>query len=193
MIKAILFDFFDVFRSDAYKAWLATNKIPHEGNYFDASYQQDIGTITNEQFFERLSELQGRPITRDELDADAWVDEAMIALAEQLRDKYKTALISNAPSARIRELLRQHDLERLFDEIIVSSEVSMVKPSKEIFHLTLKRLGVKKSEAVFIDDNKGHTDAARALGIRSIQFISAAQARQALADLGVRFQKHPEQ
>lgn len=186
MIKALIFDFFDVIRTDAYKAWLSANNIPHEGPYFDASYQQDMGNITVGEFLDRLSKLQGCKVTREELDESAKVDQDVVNIIKKLRTSYKTALLSNAPSAVIREILAEHDLEKYFDVIIVSSEVGYVKPSPEIFMLTLEKLGLTASEAIFIDDNEKHTDAAEVLGIQSIQFQSAQQLKEHLAKLGIK-------
>jgi HAD superfamily hydrolase (TIGR01509 family) len=185
MIKAIIFDFFDVFRTDAYKAWLQSNNIPHEGEYFEASRQMDLGNISTKEFLEWLSRLSGREITLEEMEASAKVDEAVIRIAKDLKPKYRIALLSNAPSAFIRKLLTAHDLERHFHQIIISSEVGMVKPNPEIFEHTLNKLGVSASEALFIDDNPGHVAAAERLSIQGIQFISATQLKSELAKAGV--------
>lgn len=187
MIKAIIFDFFDVFRTDAYKSWLTANKIPHEGEYFEASRRMDMGELTADLFLAELSRLQDRPVTLQELEANAKLDEEVIAIAEELKGNYRIALLSNAPSVFIRALLVEHDLERLFDEVIVSSEVGMVKPDADIFRLTLDRLGVDASEAIFIDDNERHVRAAEEVGIKSIQFVSASQLRNELENLKLRF------
>lgn len=186
MIKAIIFDFFDVLRTDAYKAWLHANTIPHEGAYFEASRQQDIGEITNEQFIERLSDLTGRLVTHEEIDATAMVDREVVDVVEALRRTYKTALLSNAPSALIRGILKEHRLEQYFDEIVISSEVGMVKPDAEIFRYVLRRLGVAAEEAVFIDDNPGHVKAAEGVGISAIRFVSAPQLVENLRAMEIR-------
>lgn len=185
MIKAIIFDFFDVFRTDSYKAWLKTNNVPYEGEYFEASRQMDLGNITTEEFLAQLSTLQGREITQKEVDASAKVDGAVVEIAKGLKPGYRVALLSNAPSTFIRELLAAHDLEQHFHEIVISSEVGMVKPSAEIFEHTLSKLGVKASETVFIDDNPGHVAAAEKVGIAGIQFTSAAQLKTELAKMGI--------
>lgn len=185
MIKAIIFDFFDVFRTDAYKSWLAVNNIAHEGEYFDASRRMDMGELTAEQFLQELSRLQKRQITIQELEANAKLDNEVIAIAEELRTKYRMALLSNAPTTLIRALIAEHDLERLFHEIVISSEVGMVKPNADIFEFTLKKLGVNPSETIFIDDNEKHVRAAEAVGIKSIQFISALQLRDELSKRGL--------
>lgn len=185
MIKAVIFDFFDVFRTDAYKSWLATNSIPHEGAYFEASRRQDLGEITIAQFLEELSRLQGRPITVEEIEANAVLNADVVAIAETLKKDYRIALLSNAPSTFIRELFTKHNLERLFHEIIISSEVGMVKPNADIFELVLQRLDVEPFEAIFIDDNIKHVHAAEKIGIKSIQFLSAAQLKEDLQKLGL--------
>jgi len=189
MITAIIFDFFDVFRTDSYKAWLKANNIPHEGEYFEANRQVDLGNITTEQFLERLSKLQGRKVTVEELDATARVDQEVAAIASSLKPNYRIALLSNAPSSFIRQLLTVHDLERHFHEIVISSEVGMVKPNAEIFEYTLGKLGVPATEAIFIDDNPGHVAAAEKVGIKGIQFLSAKQLKDELRKAGVQVSK----
>lgn len=184
-IRAVLFDFFDVIRTDAYKSWLSVHNIPHEGDYFDASYQQDIGAINSQEFLERLSQLSGRQITRAELDISAEIDYDVIEIIKALKKNYKIAIISNSPSRLIREILADHDLERYFDEIVVSSEVGFIKPSPDIFNFTLNKLSITPHEAIFIDDNKQNTDAAEKIGIKGIQFISAPQLKNDLASEGL--------
>lgn len=185
--KAIIFDFFGVIRTDAYIAWLQKNHIPHEGAYFDASYQQDIGKSTNEEFFRRLSELQGRSVTKEEMDVGAIVDEAVVTIVKTLKQRYKLALLSNSAGS-VRRLLKENNLEQYFDEVIISSEVGMVKPSPEIFKLALNRLGVTASETVFIDDNSNHVQAAEKLGIKSIWFKSAEQLKEKLHNLDIKLE-----
>src|SRR5688500_15407967 len=129
MIKAVIFDFFDVFRTDAYKSWLAANNISHEGEYFNASRRQDMGEITVDEFLQELSKLQSRSVTLQELEANASLDGEVVVIAERLRKNYHIALLSNAPSDFIRGIFAEHNLERLFHEIIISSEVGMVKPN----------------------------------------------------------------
>ena len=69
----------------------------------------------------------------------------------------------------------------MFDVVVCSGDVGLVKPDPAIFQLTLDRLGVAPDEAIFIDDSPGHVAAARALGLQGIHFTTA----EALAsDLG---------
>ena len=185
MYKAIIFDFFDVIRTDLYNAWLKANGLKREGEYHKASQDADSGKITREEFLARISELSGQSVTKETFESGAKVDDAVLAIIQELRPHYRLALLSNSPSSLIRGILAEHDLERYFDEIIVSGEVGHIKPSREIFEIALDRLEIKPSEALFIDDNEHHVAGAEQAGIKSIQFISADQLRRDLAKRGI--------
>lgn len=66
----------------------------------------------------------------------------------------------------------------LLDGIVVSGEEKVAKPDPRIFRILLERYHITPSDAVFIDDNKPNTDAARALGLQTILFQSAEQIRR---------------
>jgi HAD superfamily hydrolase (TIGR01509 family) len=183
--KAVIFDFFDVFQRDAYKAWLAANAFSDLQEYADASRQLDIGKITSDDFLERLGSLSGQHVTWESLGVGGAVDAEVVAIAAALKKRYSTALLSNAPSDLLRTILAENNVEWLFDQIIISSEVGHAKPDPEIFILALDRLGVRAQDAVFIDDNSMHTRAAAALGICGIQFLSASQLRKELRRMGM--------
>lgn len=183
--RAVIFDFFDVFQKDAYKAWLAANDFSNIQHYAEASRSLDIGSITSNEFLWRLSELSGRDVTWESMGVGGKVDAGVVAIASALKSRYSTALLSNAPSGLLRGILAENDLEKLFDQIVISSEVGYAKPDPEIFHAALDRLGVPPQNAIFIDDNKRHTDAAEAIGIHGIQFQSAVQLREDLEKIGL--------
>ena len=180
MIKAIIFDFFDVIRSDSYHSWLRAHGFVREGIFHEVSQRLDAGKISLEEFFETLSKQSGEPVTLENFEANAKVNQNVIEIVKQLRRKFTTALLSNAPSALIRDILERNDLEKYFDEIIVSSEVGHIKPNKEIFELTLSKLGIKPHEAIFIDDNKHNIEGSEKVGIRGFHFVTAEQLKKEL-------------
>ncbi len=189
MIKTVFFDFFDVIRTDAYKAWLDTHNHKLEGDFLVATQQLDRGEISVNDFFERLGRIVKRPANsiKREMGNSAKIDYHVLEVVALLSKNYSIGLLSNAPSDFLREILQTSSLERYFDEIIISSEVGYTKPSAEIFNLALSKFDVKASEAVFIDDDERNTMAAERLGIKSIQFLSIEQLRKDLAEAGLRF------
>ena len=59
-------------------------------------------------------------------------------------------------------------VDELFDDVVDSSAVGLRKPDARIYELSLSRLGVSASEAVFIDDAAGNVEGARAVGMQAV-------------------------
>jgi len=57
-----------------------------------------------------------------------------------------------------------------FDEMIVSCEVKMRKPNPKIYNLILKKLKIKPSQALFIDNQKWNLAPAKKIGMKVILF-----------------------
>jgi len=60
--------------------------------------------------------------------------------------------------------------------VVDSAFVGMRKPDRDIFELTLERLGLSASECVFVDDTEINCQAARELGMAAVWFRSSRQA-----------------
>ncbi|WP_120460956.1 HAD family hydrolase [Paenibacillus aceti] len=65
---------------------------------------------------------------------------------------YQLGLISNWDQSA-REVLSRNQLEELFDEIIISSEVGVEKPDPAIFELALARVQVTAEQSLYVGDN----------------------------------------
>lgn len=122
-------------------------------------------------FFRAMASLEGG-IRQD-------VVEHVLALR---RDGFRTAVVTNNVAEFGEHWRRSIPIDDLFDTVIDSSEVRCRKPSAQIFHLSLERLGVRAPErAVFLDDFPGNVDAARRLGMHGI--LVKENPAGALADL----------
>lgn len=97
-------------------------------------------------------------------------------------------VLSNMHHASIAHLEQQHDIWGLFDGVVVSSRIKMVKPEFEIYQYLLDTYQLEPAETVFIDDLPVNLEAASSLGIRTIHFIDAAQCERSLSD-HVRFDR----
>ncbi len=62
-----------------------------------------------------------------------------------------------------------------FDDVIVSSEVKLIKPDPAIYRLTLEQVGCQADECVFVDDSLPNIEMARQLGFHAIHFRSPEQ------------------
>lgn len=180
MIKAIIFDFFDVFRTDSYKAWLLQNNFERTGIFSEASILSDLGKINSDEFYRQISEGAGRTVTPEEVDSSAVLNRDMVNLARQLKQNYQTSLLSNAPGDFVRKLLNDYKISDIFDDILISGETGLIKPNADSFQNTLDVMGIKANETIFIDDNPYNVESAEKLGIRSIVFTSVGQLKKEL-------------
>jgi epoxide hydrolase-like predicted phosphatase len=129
--------------------------------------------------------LEGEELTQ--MMADCWNgtwDEELAKTIRLLKPRYRLALLSNA-SAGIRDAVHEALGKDYFDLIVISAEEKCSKPERQIFELTLARLGVDANRAVFVDDVRENVDAARQLGMHGIHYQNQAQLLAELESLGV--------
>ena len=67
-------------------------------------------------------------------------------------------------------------IDELFETVVDSGFVGYRKPAPEIYEITLQEMGLRASEALFIDDMELNCDAARALGMQTVHFRDNDQA-----------------
>ena len=131
--------------------------------------------------------LGGEPEERtlDELvrlDVASWleINEATLQVLEEIRSHgVPISLLSNAPR-ELAEALRRDPLFELFEHLIFSSELGIVKPERGIFDTASEIVSAAPGEIVFVDDRAGNVQAAADAGMQALLFSSAAQLRSAL-------------
>lgn len=88
-----------------------------------------------------------------------------------------TSLVTRAHAAGIRTALLSNswgneydrsDWAEMFDAVVISGEVGMRKPERQIFELALARIGLPASECVFVDDVEHNIEAAVEAGLVGI-------------------------
>ncbi len=80
-------------------------------------------------------------------------DYSLPMLKQLKKDGYKVGLITNGGHALQYKKLKLTGLLYVFDEIIVSGDVLIDKPDKEIFLMMCEKLGVEPGECVYVGDN----------------------------------------
>ena len=96
----------------------------------------------------------------------------------------RLAVLSNAPVS-MGEYVRRQQWARLFDRIVISGEIGLIKPDAAIFAHLLRDLAAPADRVAFTDDLPENIAGAEAAGIRGIVFRGAGPLRSALAALGV--------
>lgn len=112
------------------------------------------------------------------------LNERLLKVTDKMRAHYQLALLSNVSGPR--SLVdREFDLYKHFDHAFLSYKLHMQKPSKRMFRYALKKMRLKPNEALFVDDKEANLNAARALGIKSVQFNNNAQLLTEFKRLGL--------
>jgi epoxide hydrolase-like predicted phosphatase len=134
------------------------------------------GALSYEEYWKRVGATLGlatpqdiRDFRRQYFSGDR-VDPELVSLIEALRPRYKIGLLSNAPYRLGTWLENDWGIKHLFDAIVYSAQVGMVKPDERMFRLILDQLAVQPSEALLIDDYPRNVEAALALGLEAIRF-----------------------
>src|SRR5262245_35556874 len=98
---------------------------------------------------------------------------------------YPLYCLSNMGHASIEHLERTQRFFEVFTGKVISCRLSLCKPEPGIYEHALRTYRLEPQQTVFIDDVEKNVAAAAKLGIRTIQFKSAAQCERALRALGV--------
>lgn len=89
----------------------------------------------------------------------------MMSLVRRAKEKgIRTALLSNSWGMNYPSDL----FDGMFDAVVISGELGMRKPDREIYDYALRALGLAAPECVFIDDLLPNVTAARELGMVAI-------------------------
>lgn len=149
----------------------------------------DRGTLLPPAAAERFAERMDRPLEEvlallNHVKASLTPIPEMIALATRLRERgLSLYVLSNMSEDTFEHLKAQHAFFDLFDGIVISAVVRLIKPEAEIFAHLARRYGLAYPETVFIDDHLPNIEAARRLGLSTVHFQSAAQCAREVESL----------
>lgn len=190
MIHAVIFDCFGVLVHGSLDHLRSLAPPERLAELNDLSHNSDYGYVSEKEYLQGVGDLLGCSAQEvyDIIHAQYVRNEEMIALVRSLRGQYKTALLSNVGRGVIAGLFTQEELESLFDVVVLSSEVGMVKPHPDIYELVAQRLGVVSSECIMIDDIPANTAGAEAAGMQGKVCVTplecAAELREQLLESG---------
>jgi epoxide hydrolase-like predicted phosphatase len=107
------------------------------------------------------------------------IDRDLVEFIRSLKGRFHTGLISNAWDG-MRDFLTREKVIDVFDTVIISAEVRVMKPDPKIFDLALKQAGVSPGEAVFMDDLAPNIEACEKAGVKGILFRDPQEALKEL-------------
>jgi len=157
----------------------------------------EIGTISSDEFRNRLRELTPKPLTDDMIDK-AW--NAMLGslpanrwkVLESAGTASSTFLLSNNNAINVeyytnylQGIYGTYGYVHLFEKTYFSFELHLRKPNYDIFEYVIEDSLIQPEETLFIDDSFENIETARSLGFQTVHL----QRPLTLVDL---FTDHPQ-
>lgn len=194
MRDTVFFDIGGVFLTDAWGHTARQRTVSHfhiDGDDFETRHRTvvadfETGRMNLDGYLDRTVFFQSRPFGRDELMQFMFAQsqpytEALAVLAELARSGRFLRVALNNESRE----LNQYRIERyaLHDHLQVflsSCYVGVRKPDPRMYRLALDMTQRRASDCVFIDDREENVQAARDVGLHSIQYRSVGDLQELL-------------
>jgi putative hydrolase of the HAD superfamily len=192
-IKAIIFDCFGVIFSNVLAAWFkdhlgTSSEVEKEFDQY--ALLQDLNQMSEIDIVKKLAAKVGRSPGKvmEEIDGYLTSNEELVSYIRDLKKSgYTVGILSNGVHSFFERTIFTKHLwfQEIFSPVIISSQVGMVKPNKNVYEYLLKQISLPASEVVFIDDSQKNIAGAEAIGITGVFFTTTPELIMKLEELGV--------
>ena len=144
----------------------------------------DMGRVSPSEFFQSIKKSLGLSIAFEKF-IPIWTDifienQEVSEIILSLKGKWRLGLLSNTDPLHFQYIVSTFPIVSTLEKWILSYEVGFKKPDARIFQRAMEWASVEPEKILFIDDTKGHVEAAISLGMQGIHFISATKLREEL-------------
>lgn len=95
----------------------------------------------------------------------------------------KLYVLSNFHEHAFNYIRSLYSFFELFDGMVISYQVKLLKPEKEIYILLIDNYNLIPEQTIFIDDSLENVKAAEKVGIKGILYLNPEQLRKQLEDI----------
>ena len=144
----------------------------------------DRGRVSPSEFFQSIKKYLGLSIAFEKF-IPIWTDIftenfEVSGIILSLKGSKRLGLLTNTDPLHFNYIVSTFPIVSVFDKWVLSYEVGFKKPDVRIFQRAMEWASVEPERILFIDDTKGHVEAAASLGMQGIHFRSGEQLRGAL-------------
>ena len=179
MIKALIFDFGDVFinldkQGAMNNALTLFDLETFENDMLQTNMKYEIGGISTTQFLEFYNSKFPETSKQDIIDAWNYIikdfPKYRFEFLKNLKknNDYKLILLSNTNAMHInyikQNIVFYEAFKSCFDAFYLSHEINLRKPNTDIFQFVIEQNNLNPETCLFIDDTKENTDTAKNLG-----------------------------
>lgn len=130
----------------------------------------------------QLSQSEIQQLAHDFFSGDV-LDQELVGYTRELKAAgYPIALLSNDSPALL-EKLHHLQIADLFQPLVISALIGVMKPDPLAYQSVLTQLGYQAKNAIFIDDMPANIAGAEAVGIHAIRYVSFAPFKDELTTL----------
>ncbi len=141
--------FWETFSEHNYRHWM---------DFVNAGETKTIGDVLRNSFRDSLNTDHA---VHNQLTDAYWsyfcstchFEDGAEQLLSSVKDNYQLGIITNGISEAQRKRLEAGNIASLFQSIVISDEVGIRKPKKEIFEIALNELGMTNNEVLFVGDS----------------------------------------
>ncbi len=118
---------------------------------------KDFWQVTEDSLDKSIKAFNIDPLMRNEL-LDLYkvlspfkeVPEVLKILKEK---KFKLAILSNGTPALLNELVKNNNLENIFDDLFSIEQVGIYKPDSKVYDMPIQKYSIEKNEIAFLSAN----------------------------------------
>lgn len=149
--------------------------------YWRHRHNYDLGVLDGHTYWHSVAADLNLSLDAEQLgalihaDVELWTqpNQPMIDWAQALQSAgTHTAILSNIGDAMETGITQRFPWLAHFAQHTFSHRLRIAKPDERIYRHTINALEVAPDEALFVDDRIENVDAARAVGIHAIQYVS---------------------
>lgn len=178
----LVFDCFGVLYGGSLFSLLALCPPEKRQQLIDLNKQNDYGFLEFSEYTNRMADLlQMTPAEVSAIFRQKRVRNQPLFdyIATVKSPEVKIVLLTNAGKDMPGVLFTDDELNGgVFDEVVVSSSLGLVKPNPAVFTLVAERCGVDTSDCLMIDDTFENGNGAEAVGMQAVWFADNATAIQ---------------
>ena len=107
-----------------------------------------------------------------------------VEILAELRDAgYPLYVLSNWSAESYARVRAQFPFLDWFDDLVISGQIGLLKPNRDIFDYLLEKVGLPAEECLFIDDRAENTEAAQQFGFQTVLFTSPEELLKYFQDI----------
>jgi 2-haloacid dehalogenase len=136
------------------------------------SRHKDFWNITEDSLDKSIKVFKIDPLMRNDLlnlyKTLSTFPEVKEVLKSLKKKNYKLAILSNGTPALLNELVKNNNLENIFNDIFSIEEVKIYKPDPKVYNIPIKKYQILKNEVVFLSANTWDVSGGGNYGYNSI-------------------------